>query len=108
MGDTVVSLPDLRNEDQQVQNILGTWISELVSNYSSKTFSLAVMEYSLTRFCFVVDGLRIDSVLNIAPDFFSNFTKSSGVFTVGEGATADAADVCPLQPSLNGLLNYPL
>ncbi|GKZ84456.1 hypothetical protein AnigIFM56816_009789 [Aspergillus niger] len=89
MGDTVVSLPDLRNEDQQVQNILGTWISELVSNYS-------------------IDGLRIDSVLNIAPDFFSNFTKSSGVFTVGEGATADAADVCPLQPSLNGLLNYPL
>lgn len=38
MGDTVVSLPDLRNEDQQVQNILGTWISELVSNYSSRTF----------------------------------------------------------------------
>ncbi|GFN12725.1 alpha-amylase [Aspergillus tubingensis] len=89
MGDTVVSLPDLRNEDEQVQNILGSWISELVSNYS-------------------IDGLRIDSVLNIAPDFFSNFTKSSGVFTVGEGATADAADVCPLQPSLNGLLNYPL
>ncbi|RAH53315.1 alpha-amylase [Aspergillus piperis CBS 112811] len=89
MGDTVVSLPDLRNEDDQVQNILGSWISELVSNYS-------------------IDGLRIDSVLNIAPDFFSNFTKSSGVFTIGEGATADAADVCPLQPSLNGLLNYPL
>ncbi|RAK85549.1 alpha-amylase [Aspergillus costaricaensis CBS 115574] len=89
MGDTVVSLPDLRNEDEQVQNILGSWISDLVSNYS-------------------IDGLRIDSVLNIAPDFFSNFTKSSGVFTVGEGATADAADVCPLQPSLNGLLNYPL
>ncbi|PWY63676.1 alpha-amylase [Aspergillus eucalypticola CBS 122712] len=89
MGDTVVSLPDLRNEDEQVQIILGSWISELVSNYS-------------------IDGLRIDSVLNIAPNFFSNFTKSSGVFTVGEGATADAADVCPLQPSLNGLLNYPL
>ncbi|BCS01743.1 uncharacterized protein AKAW2_60007A [Aspergillus luchuensis] len=89
MGDTVVSLPDLRNEDDQVQNILGSWISGLVSNYS-------------------IDGLRIDSVLNIAPDFFSNFTKSSGVFTIGEGATADAADVCPLQPSLNGLLNYPL
>ncbi|OJJ67021.1 hypothetical protein ASPBRDRAFT_48554 [Aspergillus brasiliensis CBS 101740] len=89
MGDTVVSLPDLRNEDEQVQNMLGTWISELVSNYS-------------------IDGLRIDSVLNIAPDFFTNFSKSAGVFTVGEGATADAADICPLQPSLNGLLNYPL
>ncbi|RAL03721.1 alpha-amylase [Aspergillus ibericus CBS 121593] len=89
MGDTVISLPDLRNEDQQVQQMLGTWVSELVSNYS-------------------IDGLRIDSVLNIAPDFFANFTKAAGVFTIGEGATKDATDNCPLQPSINGLLNYPL
>ncbi|PWY83590.1 alpha-amylase [Aspergillus heteromorphus CBS 117.55] len=89
MGDTVISLPDLRNEDTQVQQMLGTWVSEFISNYS-------------------IDGLRIDSVLNIAPDFFSNFTKSAGVFTLGEGATNDAADNCPLQPSLSGLLNYPL
>ncbi|PWY66370.1 alpha-amylase [Aspergillus sclerotioniger CBS 115572] len=89
MGDTIISLPDLRNEDHQVQQMLGTWISELVSNYS-------------------VDGLRIDSVLNIAPDFFANFTKAAGVFTLGEGATKSATDNCPLQPSINGLLNYPL
>lgn len=45
MGDTVVSLPDLRNEDEQVQNILGSWISELVSNYSSKSYFLSVLGY---------------------------------------------------------------
>ncbi|RAK79041.1 alpha-amylase [Aspergillus fijiensis CBS 313.89] len=89
MGDNIVSLPDLRNEDVQVQRMLGTWVSELVSNYS-------------------VDGLRIDSVLNIDPDFFSSFNKSAGVFLFGEGATKTAADICPLQSDLNGLLNYPL
>ncbi|RAH73821.1 alpha-amylase [Aspergillus aculeatinus CBS 121060] len=89
MGDNIVSLPDLRNEDEQVQRMLGTWVSELVSNYS-------------------VDGLRIDSVLNIDPDFFSGFNKSAGVFLFGEGATKTAADICPLQSDLNGLLNYPL
>ncbi|OJJ97669.1 hypothetical protein ASPACDRAFT_123558 [Aspergillus aculeatus ATCC 16872] len=89
MGDNIVSLPDLRNEDEQVQRMLGTWVSELVSNYS-------------------VDGLRIDSVLNIDPDFFSSFNKSAGVFLFGEGATKTAADICPLQSNLNGLLNYPL
>ncbi|CAI7610068.1 unnamed protein product [Penicillium crustosum] len=89
MGDNTISLPDLRNEDQEVQQILGTWVSQLVSNYS-------------------IDGLRIDSVLNIAPAFFSNFSKSAGVFTMGEGATRDAAGYCSLQPSLSGLLNYPL
>lgn len=35
MGDDTISLPDLRNEDEEVQNMLGTWVSELVSNYSS-------------------------------------------------------------------------
>lgn len=35
MGDNTISLPDLRNEDHEVQQILGTWVSELVSNYSS-------------------------------------------------------------------------
>ncbi|KGO45467.1 Alpha-amylase, fungi [Penicillium expansum] len=89
MGDNTISLPDLRNEDQEVQQMLGTWVSQLVSNYS-------------------IDGLRIDSVLNIAPTFFSNFSKSAGIFTMGEGATRDAYGYCSLQPSLSGLLNYPL
>jgi alpha-amylase len=35
MGDNTISLPDLRNEDQEVQQILGNWVSQLVSNYSS-------------------------------------------------------------------------
>ncbi|KAJ5457040.1 hypothetical protein N7530_012314 [Penicillium desertorum] len=89
LGDNTISLPDLRNEDQEVQQILGTWVSQLVSNYS-------------------IDGLRIDSVLNIPPVFFSNFSKSAGVFTMGEGATRVASGYCSLQPSLSGLLNYPL
>ncbi|CAI7624132.1 unnamed protein product [Penicillium bialowiezense] len=89
MGDNTLSLPDLRNEDEEVQRMLGTWVSQLVSNYS-------------------IDGLRIDSVLNIDPDFFSSFSKSAGVFTMGEGATRDASGYCSLQPSLSGLLNYPL
>ncbi|OKO97278.1 Alpha-amylase A type-3 [Penicillium subrubescens] len=89
LGDKTISLPDLRNEDHEVQQILGSWVSQLVSNYS-------------------IDGLRIDSVLNIDPGFFSNFSKSAGVFTMGEGATRDASGYCELQPSLSGLLNYPL
>jgi alpha-amylase len=56
----------------------------------------------------VVDGLRIDSVLNIPPVFFPSFNSSAGVFCVGEGATMNAANICPLQSGMNGLLNYPL
>lgn len=35
LGDNIISLPDLRNEDQEVQQMLGSWVSQLVSNYSS-------------------------------------------------------------------------
>lgn len=33
--DTVPSLPDLKTEDANVRETFGTWITELVSNYSS-------------------------------------------------------------------------
>jgi alpha-amylase len=108
MGDNTISLPDLRNEDQEVQQILGTWVSQLVSNYSSVSIHSLCLFTRLMTLSVVVDGLRIDSVLNIAPVFFSNFSNSAGVFTMGEGATRDASAYCSLQPGLSGLLNYSL
>lgn len=35
-GDTIVSLPDLNTESTAVQTIWNEWITDLVSNYSSK------------------------------------------------------------------------
>ncbi|KAJ5140500.1 hypothetical protein N7448_003908 [Penicillium atrosanguineum] len=92
MGDNTISLPDLRNEDQEVQQILGTWVSELVSNYSSMSIRV----------------LSLQRCLEHSPVFFSSFSKSAGIFTMGEGATRDASGYCSLQPSISGLLNYPL
>lgn len=37
LGDTVISLPDLRTEDPTVANMLYDWITSLVSNYSGTT-----------------------------------------------------------------------
>jgi alpha-amylase len=89
--------------------MLGTWVSQLISNYSSRFLFniLSIFPGSLTVLV-VVDGLRIDSVLNIPPVFFPSFNSSAGVFCLGEGATMNAANICPLQSGLNGLLNYPL
>ncbi|KKA19189.1 Alpha-amylase [Rasamsonia emersonii CBS 393.64] len=89
LGDTIVSLPDVRTEDDKVASMLYFWITELVSNYS-------------------VDGLRIDSVFNVDPGFWPDFNSSAGVFCIGEGSTRNATELCPLQDGLNGLLNYPL
>ncbi|KAN0075611.1 Glycoside hydrolase superfamily [Elaphomyces granulatus] len=89
LGDLTVSLPDLKSEDPIVASMLDTWITELVSNYS-------------------VDGLRIDSIFNMNPDFFPGFNQAAGVFCLGEGSTNLASSLCPLSTQLDGLINYPM
>lgn len=65
LGDTNLPLPDINTEDPAIVSMYNTWVSQLVSNYS-------------------VDGLRIDTVKHIRQDFWPDFAKSAGVYTVGE------------------------
>lgn len=44
LGDNTISLPDLRNEDHEVQQILGSWVSQLVSNYSSMSICFLLLQ----------------------------------------------------------------
>ncbi|TVY22327.1 Alpha-amylase A type-3 [Lachnellula hyalina] len=87
-GDDTVSLPDLRTEDSGVLATWNTWIGGIVTKYS-------------------IDGLRLDSALEVDVDFFSPFEAAAGVYIVGEAFNGDPSTVCPLQDSLSGLLNYP-
>lgn len=108
LGDTIVSLPDVRTEDDKVAAMLHSWITELVSNYSGKRVFIYFCNGIEDLIAISVDGLRIDSVFNVDPGFWPGFNSSAGVFCIGEGSTRNATELCPLQDSLNGLLNYPL
>jgi hypothetical protein len=59
-GDNTVSLPDLRTEDSDVVSMYGTWIGQLVANYS-------------------IDGLRIDSCTEVDQAFFPPF-QAAGMY----------------------------
>lgn len=88
MGDTTVPLPDLRTEDSDVANAYGTWINQLMSNYS-------------------VDGLRLDSMMEVNTGFWSGFQSSAGSpYIVGEVDDGDESFVCGFQNYLPGVLNY--
>jgi alpha-amylase len=90
MGDRVVSLPDLKTGDQRVQDEYGSWISGLVSNYS-------------------IDGLRLDTVLQVEKSFWREFTKAAaGIYMVGEVFSPDSRAVCDYENYLPGVMNYPL
>ena len=89
LGDSIVSLPDLRTEDPNVASMYSSWISSLVSNYT-------------------VDGLRIDSVLNVEPSFFPKWLSAAGVFATGEVDDGAVGLTCPFQNSVESILNYPI
>ena len=87
LGDTLVSLADLRTEDDEVRDMFGEWVSGLVSNYS-------------------VDGLRIDTSVNVEPDFFPSFVDAAGVFATGEVMQGDTSQACVWADSIGSVLNY--
>ncbi|KAI9691345.1 MAG: hypothetical protein M1820_009724 [Bogoriella megaspora] len=88
LGDNTVTLPDLRTEDDDVIETYSSWIEGLVSNYS-------------------VDGLRIDSALNVDPSFFDSFVPASGVFATGELMNGVTFTACGYQHAIGSVLNYP-
>ncbi|KAJ2901457.1 hypothetical protein MKZ38_001845 [Zalerion maritima] len=88
-GDDIVSLPDLRTEDDDVRAIWMPWISEIVSEYG-------------------IDGLRIDSAKHVEKSFHPLFEDAAGVYTVGEVLNGDPAYTLDYLNYMSGVLNYPL
>ncbi|KAK3069278.1 hypothetical protein LTR53_012514 [Teratosphaeriaceae sp. CCFEE 6253] len=87
MGDTSVPLPDLRTEDSDVAAGYQSWISHVVSEYS-------------------IDGLRLDSMMEVNTGFWSGFHSAAGVFMLGEVYNGDAGYVCSFQDYVP-TMNYP-
>jgi len=82
-----VPLPDLRTEDEEVRQMLGEWITSMVANYS-------------------IDGMRIDTVLHIEPDFFPGFMEAAGVFGIGEVLTESTERSCVWEKKIGSVFNY--
>ncbi|KAK5113287.1 hypothetical protein LTR85_010904 [Meristemomyces frigidus] len=89
LGDYLVTLADLRTEDEDVQNMFGEWISGMVSNYS-------------------IDGLRIDTSINVDPGFFVDFVETAGIFATGEVMLGDDSVACQWSDTIGSILNYPI
>ncbi|WPJ58090.1 hypothetical protein SMAC4_08465 [Sordaria macrospora] len=86
-GSDVVSLPDLKTENDDVRKIWNDWVSKIVSTYS-------------------IDGLRIDSVKHVEKSFWPGFESAAGVYAIGEVFQGDPAYLAPYQSYISGLLDY--
>ncbi|KAJ0161716.1 Acid alpha-amylase [Colletotrichum tanaceti] len=82
-------LPDLRTEDARVRRVYASWIRDLVAEYA-------------------IDGLRVDTALEIEPEFFSEggFREAAGVFLLAEVSHSSLDLLAPYQGVLDGILDY--
>jgi alpha-amylase len=88
---TNVALPDLDTESQEVTDMIGTWITGLVANYS-------------------IDGLRIDAAKHVNNEYLPPFVKAAGVFTFGEIYSGVVDNVCKYQRDdlIAAMPNFPI
>ena len=82
-------LSDLDQDNAYVRTTLLDWIDGLVHNYS-------------------IDGLRIDTVPEVKPGFWTEWQQRAGVYAFGEVFDQDVQYVAQYQGPLNATLSYPL
>ena len=82
-------LPDLKQENDWVTQKLLEWIHDLVQKYN-------------------IDGIRIDTIMEVPKWFWDKFRQSAGVFQIGEAFNGDPGYVADYQNHLDSVFNYPL
>ncbi|KAI1097182.1 glycoside hydrolase family 13 protein [Jackrogersella minutella] len=85
----IANLPDLDTQSSDIRSLYQTWIAWLVSEYD-------------------FDGVRIDTVKHVEPDYWPDFSAAAGVYTIGEVFDGDPNYVAPYASLMSGLLNYPM
>ncbi len=83
------NLPDLDQSNSYVSSTLINWIKSTVSKYG-------------------FDGIRCDTVPEVAKDFWSQYGQAAGVYQVGEVFNGDPKYVAGYQGPLTATLNYPM
>lgn len=72
-----------------MRSYLKSWISDIV-----------------TRFDF--DGIRIDTIVEVPKDFWTEYGEAAGVFQMGEAFNGDVGYVADYQNYLTATFNYPM
>ena len=82
-------LPDLKQENTWVAQTLLNWISDFVKKYN-------------------IDGLRVDTIVEVPKSFWKSFRSAAGVFEIGEAFNGNIAYVADYQNYFDSIFNYPL
>ena len=82
-------LPDLKQENEWVTQKLVEWIQQLVTKYN-------------------IDGIRVDTIVEVPTWFWDKFNSAAGVFQIGEAFNGNIDYVAPYASHFDSVFNYPL
>jgi len=82
-------LPDLDQNNAFVRTTLKTWIGNLTQHFD-------------------IDGVRVDTVPEIHPDFWNEFNAAAGTYCLGEVFNGNIDYVAGYQNHMDGIFSYPL
>ena len=85
----LANLPDLDQSNSFVRSTLKNWIHDTISSYG-------------------FDGIRVDTSPEVPKNFWSEYSQSAGVFSIGEVFNGNPNYVASYQGSLSSTLNYPM
>ncbi|KAG1741821.1 glycoside hydrolase family 13 protein, partial [Suillus paluster] len=88
LGDATLPYADVDTENPSVVGTLHSWIQDVVSNFR-------------------VDGLRLSTVNFVSPQFWQDFTREAGVFTIGEVLSNDVKYTSDYTHVMDAVLDYP-
>ena len=85
----LANLPDLDQSNSYVRSTLKNWVHTMIQTYG-------------------FDGIRIDTTPEVPKDFWSEYTQSAGVFSIGEVFNGNPQYVAGYQGPEDATLNYPM
>ncbi|WBW74496.1 cell wall alpha-amylase-like protein Aah1 [Schizosaccharomyces osmophilus] len=88
-GDDEIILADLNLESKQVSSYLNEHIHDVVQRYG-------------------IDGIRVDAIKQMNPNFFPDYLKSAGVFSVGEMFSYNPDISCSVRHQIDSITSYPI
>ena len=85
----LAGLPDLNQSNPFVRSTLKTWIHDTIDTYK-------------------LDGIKVSSVVEVSKDFWTEYSHSAGVYSIGQVSDGNPNYVASYQGPLSALFNYPM
>ena len=85
----LAGLPDLDQSNPFVRSTLKDWVHDIVATYG-------------------LDGIRIDTIPEVPKDFWTEYSHSAGVYSIGEVFHGKPSYVASYQGAVSALFNYPM